>query len=56
MKIVLLVLFTVTLFLWLLVLLGAFPGLVAHSGWLPWFATLFLGLAVFVEWKAAVRA
>lgn len=54
-RIILLVLFVMTMFIWLLAMLGATPGLVAYSPWLGWFATLFLGLAVFagsVEVKA----
>lgn len=47
-QIVLLVLFVVTLFLWLLAMLGALP-LAVHSGWLAFFAVLFLGLAVFAR-------
>lgn len=44
--IVLLVLFTVVMFLWLLVMLGAVV-MAGASGWLAFFAVLFLGVAVF---------
>jgi hypothetical protein len=47
-KIILLVLFVMTMFLWLLIGLGALSmgGAVA---WLPFFACLFLGIAVFYD-------
>jgi len=44
--IVLLVLFTVTMFVWLLTLLGTVPT--SYSPWLPWFACLVLGTVVFL--------
>lgn len=45
MLIILLVLFVMTMFVWLLSLLGAVA--IAGSSWLGWFACLFLGAAVF---------
>lgn len=45
MSIVLLVLFVMTMFLWALTLLGAVA--IGGSGWLAFFACLFLGAAVF---------
>lgn len=49
--IILLVLFVVTMFLWLLSMLGALPNSPAYSPWLAWFSCLWLGLAVFlVHW------
>lgn len=49
-SIVLLVLFVMTMFLWLLILLGAVGGWDAkYSGWLPWFACLFLGAGAFAS-------
>lgn len=45
---ILLVLFVMTMFLWLLAMLGAIPNSPAYSPWLAWFACLWLGLAVFV--------
>lgn len=47
-KIVFLVLLTMTLFLWLLALLGT-AGVVAYGGWLAWFACLFLAVLVLVS-------
>lgn len=49
MTIILLVLFTMVMFLWLLSMLGAIPNSANYSPWLGWFACLFLGLAVFVS-------
>ncbi len=49
MRLILCVLFVMTLFIWLLALLGAFTGVGAYSAWLPWFCCLFLGLAVFAD-------
>ena len=55
--IVIVVCFTMTMFLWLLSLLGAGPDTSKYSPWLAWFACFFLGLAVFltgsglVAWK-----
>jgi hypothetical protein len=46
--IVLLVLFVMTMFLWLLSLLGAVPNAPAYSPWLGWFACLWLGLALWL--------
>lgn len=46
MKLICLVLFVMTMFLWLLALLSTFIP-VSVGGWLPWFACLFLaGLCV----------
>lgn len=51
MSIVLLVLFVVTMFVWLLSMLtpASNPpsGITIYSPWLCWFACFFLGLAVF---------
>lgn len=52
-SIILLVLFVVTMFMWLLAMLGAVPNSPAYSPWLSWFACLFLGLAVFVTASSA---
>lgn len=49
MRTILLVLFVMTMFLWLLAALGAF----GHHALLAWFACLWLGLAVFVGGKPA---
>jgi hypothetical protein len=46
---ILLVLFVMTMFLWLLAMLGAIPNSPSYSPWLAWFSCLFLGLAVFVS-------
>jgi hypothetical protein len=48
MGIVLLVLTVLCLFLWLLSMLGAVPGGERYTGWLAWFAVLFIALAVYV--------
>lgn len=45
--IILLVLFVMTMFLWLLANLAAF-GEFKYAGWLPFFASLWLGLLVFL--------
>ena len=50
MKIILLVVFTMTMFLWLLILLGA-VSIAGAGSWLAFFACLFLGLVVFLEGK-----
>jgi hypothetical protein len=42
--IVLIVLFIMTMFIWLLSLLGAGQGIAQYSPWLAWFACLFLGI------------
>jgi hypothetical protein len=47
-KIVLLVLVVMTLFLWLLALLGAGP-VGTYAGWLAFFAVAFLAAAVFLD-------
>lgn len=49
MRIILLVVFTMTMFLWLLGLLGAVSSIASMIAWLAFFACLFLGIAVFVE-------
>lgn len=53
-KIVFLVLLTMTLFLWLLALLGT-AGVVVYGGWLAWFACVFLALLILIAgpitWK-----
>ncbi len=49
MRLILCVLFVMTLFLWLLALLGGFSMPGNSAAWLPWFSVLFLGLAVFVD-------
>ena len=49
MSIILLVLFVMTMFLWLLAMLGAVPNAASYSPWLGWFSCLFLGLAVFAS-------
>lgn len=47
--IILVVCFTMVMFLWLLSMLGAAPNLTTYSPWLAWFACLFLGIAVFLS-------
>ncbi len=49
-QIVILVLFVITMFLWLLLLLDAF-GAFKYTGWLPWFACMELGAMVFIDRK-----
>jgi succinate dehydrogenase hydrophobic anchor subunit len=54
---ILLVLFTMTMFLWLLSLLGASQNValaVTASPWLAFFACLFLGLVVFLTGSGMV--
>jgi hypothetical protein len=53
MKLVVMVCFIMTMFLWLLVNLGA-VAIAGASGWLAFFACLFLGIAVFLDagWPA----
>lgn len=46
MRTILLVLFVMTMFLWLLAALGAVAA--GYSPWLAWFTCLWLGLVVFV--------
>ena len=46
--IIILVCLTMVMFLWLLALLGAAGVGVGMSGWLAWFACLFLALAVYL--------
>ncbi len=46
--IVLIVCFVMTMFLWLLAMLGAIPNSPAYSPWLGWFACLILGIVVFL--------
>ncbi len=50
---VLLVCWVMTMFLWLLSLLGASPGIVTYSPWLAFFSCLLLGILVMVrkDWK-----
>jgi hypothetical protein len=52
--VVLLVLFVITMFLWLLSMLGAVPAGANYSPWLAWFACLWLGLAVFLAGTGVV--
>lgn len=59
--IILLVLWVMTQFLWLLLLLGALPvptgyaaGSAGINGWLAWFSTLILGLVVFLAGTGTV--
>jgi len=46
--IVLVVIFTMAMFLWLLALLGAAPGLASREGLCAFFAVLVLGIVVFL--------
>jgi len=46
--IVCVVCFIMTMFLWLLTLLGAVPGAPNYSPWLAFFACLILGTVVFL--------
>jgi len=46
--IVLVVLFTMAMFLWLLALLGSVPNATAYHPWLAFFAVLVLGIVVFL--------
>lgn len=46
--IVLIVMFVMVMFLWLLTMLGAVPNTGHYSPWLAWFATLILGIVVFL--------
>jgi hypothetical protein len=46
--IILLVLWVMTMFLWLLALLGAVPQTQRYESWLGFFAALVLGLVVFL--------
>lgn len=48
MSIVLLVLFVMTMFVWLLNMLGVFGHSPDYRQLLPWIACLWLGMAVFV--------
>ncbi len=48
MLIILIVMFTMVMFLWLLGLLGASPGVATYSPWLAFFACLILGIVVFL--------
>ena len=52
--IILLVLWTMAMFLWLLSLLGAVPQTTAHAHWLAFFAVLVLGLVVFLAGTGTV--
>jgi len=52
--IVLVVVFTMAMFLWLLALLGAAPGLTSREGLCAWFAVLVLGIVVFLLGSGAV--
>lgn len=56
MYVVLLVCFVMTLFLWLLSMLGAIPNAPAYSPWLSFFACLILGLVVFLVGGGLVSA
>jgi hypothetical protein len=50
--IILLVLFTVTMFVWFLGLMGALPGTsrdAHYPSWLAWFACLILGVVFFLS-------
>jgi hypothetical protein len=55
MFIVILVLFVMTMFIWLLSLLGASEAVVKYSPWLAWFACLFLGIIVFLVGSGLVK-
>lgn len=52
--IVLIVCFTLVMFLWLLAMLGAVPNAPSYSPWLAWFACLILGVVVFLLGSGAV--
>jgi len=52
--IILLVIWTMAMFLWLLHLLGAVPQSGAHAPWLAFFAVLTLGIVVFLLGTGAV--
>lgn len=53
--IVLVVIFVMSMFLWLLALLAASPQLAAKEGWLAWFACLILGIVVFLIGSGAAH-
>ena len=46
--IILVVMFTLVMFLWLLSLLGAVPNAPSYSPWLAFFSCLILGIVVFL--------
>lgn len=52
--IVLLVLFVMTMFLWLLSLLGAVPNAPGYQPWLAFFACAILGAVVFLIGTGAI--
>jgi len=52
--IILLVLWVMSMFLWLLALLGAVPQTAQYGHWLSFFAVLVLGLVVFLLGTGAV--
>lgn len=52
--IILLVVWVMSMFLWLLHLLGAVPQTAAHGHWLSFFAVLTLGIVVFLLGTGAV--
>lgn len=59
--IVMIVMFTIVMFLWLLGMLGANstppnPLAVTYSPWLAWFACLILGVAVFLVGSGTIVA
>ncbi len=53
MALVFFILFIVTMFLWLLALLGAVAGV--KEGWFAWMACLFLGLMLVTSSTVIVR-
>lgn len=46
--IMLVVIFTMSMFLWLLALLGAIPNSERYVGWTAFFAVVILGIVVFL--------
>ena len=52
--IVLIVMFTLVMFLWLLSMLGAVNNAPQYSPWLAWFACLILGIVVFLVGSGVV--
>jgi len=52
--IILVVIFTLCMFLWLLALLGSIPNAPASSPWLAFFAVLVLGIVVFLLGSGAI--
>jgi hypothetical protein len=55
MYIVILVCYVMTMFLWLLSMLGAIPNATNYSPWLAFFACLFLGIVVFLVGSGLVK-